>query len=147
VELEGRIDRLDKNIQGQMRVLDYKSRDVASLRKGQRDPGEDVQLLFYGLLLDPPAQEAGYLSIQRPSDSRNPSAKVATMVPAPAPFAEHVQALQSRLRSDLARIAQGAPLAANGAESVCRRCELRNLCRHGFTVPSSGVEPMGAVHE
>jgi len=147
VELEGRIDRLDKNLQGEWRVLDYKSRDVASLRKSQRDPGEDVQLLFYGLLLDPAAQEAGYLSIQRPTDPRNPSANVATLVLAPAPFADNVQALQTRLRSDLSRIAQGAALAANGAESICRRCELRSLCRHGFTAPLRDVESKGAIHE
>ena len=147
VALEGRIDRLDRNYQGQLRVLDYKSRDVASLRKGQRDFGEDVQLLFYGLLLDPPAQEAAYLSIQRPPDPRNPSAKVATLVHAPVPFAENVQALQTRLRFDLSRIAQGVGLAANGAESICRRCELRSLCRHGFTAQQNGVERTGAVHE
>ncbi len=147
VQLEGRIDRIDKDFEGRLRVLDYKSRDVASLRKAQRDFGEDVQLLFYGFLLDPPVQEAAYLSIQRPPDPRNPSAKVATLVPAPVPFAEHVQLLKTRLQSDISRIARGAGLAANGAESVCRRCELRSLCRHGFTAPANRVEQLGAVHE
>jgi len=137
LELQGRIDRIDVNAQGQRRILDYKARDVASLRKSQREPGEDVKLLFYGLLLDPPAQEAAYLSVQRPPDPRIPGRKVVNLVPAPAPFAEHVSALATRLGEDLARIAAGASLPANGAETICRRCELRSLCRRGFTAPES----------
>jgi len=147
VQLEGRIDRLDSNAQGQQRVLDYKARDAGSLRKGQREPGEDVQLLFYGLLLDPPVQEAAYLSIQPPPDRRDPTSKVAILVRAPVPFSESVDALRVRLRADLQRIAQGAALAANGAESVCRRCELRSLCRHGFTGPASALSRTEALHE
>ncbi|SPE23943.1 conserved hypothetical protein [Burkholderiales bacterium] len=135
LELEGRIDRIDEHAQGRRRMLDYKARDAASLRKAQKEPGEVVQLLFYGLLLEPPVDEAGYLSVQRPPDLRNPSAKVVTLVPGPAPLAEGVSALRARLREDLDRIAAGASLPANGAEPVCRRCELRSLCRHGFTVP------------
>jgi ATP-dependent helicase/nuclease subunit B len=34
-----------------------------------------------------------------------------------------------RLREDLQRIADGAPLPAIGCETVCGRCEMRGLCR------------------
>jgi ATP-dependent helicase/nuclease subunit B len=135
--LHGRIDRIDIDAHGMRRVLDYKSRDGASLRRAQRDAGEDVQLLFYALLLDPPPQEAAYVSLQRPPDPRNPASKVVTLVPAPQPLAEHAAALQASMAQVLARIVGGAPLPANGAEAVCRRCELRSLCRYGFTAPAA----------
>ena len=41
--------------------------------------------------------------------------------------------MAQRLADDLGRVAAGATLPANGAETVCRRCELRSLCRHGYT--------------
>jgi ATP-dependent helicase/nuclease subunit B len=141
VQLQGRVDRVDVDAQGQRRILDYKVRDAASLRKAQREPGEDVQLLFYGLLVDPPPQEAAYVSLQRPPDPLEPARKVVTLIPAAQPLGEQVQALAQRLAADLRRIDAGAPLPANGAESVCRRCELRSLCRHGFTIPAERTAP------
>ncbi len=135
VELVGRIDRIDANAQGQLRLLDYKVRDVAALRKGQREVGEDVQLLFYAMLLDPLPQEAAYLSLQRPPDPLAPQKGVVTLVPAPAPLAGHVAQMGARLAQDLQRIHGGAGLPANGAETICRRCELPGLCRHGYSGP------------
>ncbi len=132
VGLFGRIDRIDADGQGQRQLLDYKARDADSLRRGLRDAGEDVQLLFYGLLLDPPAHAAAYLSVQRPTDPERPAHGVVKMVDGPEPYAANVDALLDRLVRDLARIGAGAPLVANGAETVCARCELRSLCRHGF---------------
>jgi len=131
VILFGRADRIDAGPAG-LRILDYKARDAGSLRRAQKDPGEAIQLLFYGLLFDPPAAEAAYLSLQPPRDPADPAAGVATLVPAPAPFNAHVAQLGQRIAQDLQRIGSGAPLPASGAESVCRRCELRSLCRHGF---------------
>ena len=139
VTLFGRVDRIDAG-PGGLRILDYKARDAAALRRAQKDPGEAVQLLFYGLLLDPPAIEAAYLSLQPPRDSREPAAGVATMVAAPAPFAHNVTLLGERIAQDLQRVGAGAPLPASGAESVCGRCELRSLCRHGFVAAA----PAGA---
>ncbi len=133
VALHGRLDRIDAQASGRRRVLDYKARDGASLRRGQRDPGEDVQLLFYVLLLEPPPAEAAYLSLQRPPDPRHAEAGVAQLVAAPQPLAEQAESLRATLAASLERIAQGALLPANGVEAVCRRCELRSLCRHGFT--------------
>jgi ATP-dependent helicase/nuclease subunit B len=137
VTLFGRVDRIDAGPAG-VRILDYKARDAGTLRRAQKDPGEAVQLLFYGLLLDPPAAEAAYLSLQPPRDAGDPAAGVATVVPAPAPFAQNVAQLGARIAQDLRRISGGAALPANGAESVCRRCELRSLCRHGFVAAAAG---------
>ncbi len=138
VELLGRIDRIDAGPDGAVRVIDYKTRSPGASRKAQRDLGEDVQLAFYGLLLDAPGPaQAAYLHLERPDDPAVPERDVVCMVDVePAAYAEQIAVLRTRLRTDLARIAAGAPLPANGAESVCRRCELRSLCRHGFSSPT-----------
>jgi ATP-dependent helicase/nuclease subunit B len=47
-------------------------------------------------------------------------------------FDNLVEAVESRLRADLQRIADGAPLPAIGADSVCARCEMRGLCRRDY---------------
>jgi len=144
VELQGRIDRIDcmsvgagANDAGRRRLLDYKTRDAAGLRKALKEPGEDVQLPFYALLLERAARqsadEAAYLSVQRPADLREPDAAVVRLVPGPAPLAQQAALLGTRLQQTLERIGAGAPLPANGAEAVCRHCELRSLCRYGFT--------------
>jgi ATP-dependent helicase/nuclease subunit B len=135
ITLFGRVDRLDAG-PGGTRILDFKARDAGALRREQKDPGEAVQLLFYGLLLYPPAAEAAYLSLQPPRDPRDPAAGSATLIAAPAPYAQNVALLEERIAQDLRRIVAGAPLPASGAETVCRRCELRSLCRHGFTLPA-----------
>ncbi len=142
VELLGRIDRIDSGCGGAVRIIDYKTRSPGASRKAQRDLGEDVQLAFYGLLLDEPGPvQAAYLHLERPDDPAVPEDGVVHMVDVePAGYAEQITVLRARLRTDLARIAAGAPLPANGAESVCRRCELRSLCRHGFFSPA-GISP------
>jgi ATP-dependent helicase/nuclease subunit B len=146
ITLFGRADRIDAG-PGGLRILDFKARDAATLRRAQKDPGEAVQLLFYGLLLDPPASEAAYLSLQPPREPRDPAAGVARAVAAPAPFVENVAQLEERLRADLLRIGAGAPLPASGAETVCRRCELRSLCRHGFTADAPAAAPGVAARD
>jgi ATP-dependent helicase/nuclease subunit B len=144
ITLFGRVDRIDAGPTG-TRILDFKARDAAALRREQKDPGEAVQLLFYGLLLDPPAAEAAYLSLQAPRDPRDPTAGVATLIAAPAPFADNVALLEQRIVEDLRRIGVGAALPASGAETVCRRCELRSLCRHGFTAEAQPPWAAGAA--
>ena len=54
-------------------------------------------------------------------------------IDAPAPLQGSIEALKERLAQDLQRVAGGQPLPAQGAPSVCERCELRSLCRKGFT--------------
>ncbi len=147
VELHGRIDRIDAGPEGIQRILDYKTRDAASLRRGQRDPGEEIQLLFYGVLAGAGRFQAAYLSLRPPPDPRDPGRDAATLIAAPEPFDEQVARLAARLREDLAGIGAGAPMPANGTEAICRRCELRSLCRHGFTAIASPAIAQGAGHE
>lgn len=140
VELTGRIDRIDADAEGRLRVLDYKARSAADLKKAQRDAGEDIQLPFYGLLLAQPPESAAYVAFQRASDrDRGVHAVEAER------YAEVTEAVAARLRRDLERIADGAALPAHGAASVCDRCEMRGLCRRDYWEQSGerGEEPAG----
>ncbi|SMP57229.1 PD-(D/E)XK nuclease family protein [Noviherbaspirillum suwonense] len=122
VTLHGRIDRIDCNAGGERAVLDYKTRDAASLRSKLKD-GEDHQLAFYGLLSDEPVASASYVALE-------PTRDKAGEAEAPR-YAESQQALRAHILASMAAVADGAPLPANGAGSVCQYCEVRGLCRKG----------------
>ena len=51
------------------------------------------------------------------------------------PFDDLVEQVTARLRGDLQRIADGAPLPAIGAEATCGYCEMRGLCRRDYWRP------------
>lgn len=122
IMLHGRIDRIDCNVDGERAVLDYKTRDVASLRSKLKD-GEDHQLAFYGLLSDAPVASASYVALE-------PTRNKAGDAEAPR-YAESQQALHAHILVSMQAIADGAPLPANGIEVVCQYCDVRGLCRKG----------------
>ncbi|HXF45766.1 MAG TPA: PD-(D/E)XK nuclease family protein, partial [Burkholderiaceae bacterium] len=129
IELVGRIDRIDARADGCVKVIDYKLRRGEVLRRALAEPGEDVQLPFYGLLLGSAADlQAAYLSFERAKEDESGVREIAP----PQPFAALVQAVGERLRTDLQRIADGAPLPALGAAAVCAYCEMRGLCRRDY---------------
>ena len=128
VELVGRVDRIDEDGDGRLRVLDYKARAVDVLKRGLKAPGEDIQLPFYGLLLAQRADSAAYVSFDRAKEDRR---GVETVLP-PHPFDVLVHSVGARLQADMQRIADGAPLPANGAATVCEHCEMRGLCRRDY---------------
>lgn len=129
VELAGRIDRIDVRADGRVKLIDYKLRRAEALKRALAEPGEEIQLPFYGLLLGCAADlQAAYLSFER---AKEDDAGVHEIVP-PQPFAALVQAVGVRLHADLQRIADGAALPALGAASVCAYCEMRGLCRRDY---------------
>lgn len=133
IVLVGRIDRIDRQVRGgQVRVVDYKVRGPKQVSSGLREPGEDVQLPLYGLLLGGAAEVAEYLVIDTSSRSQTGRAarRVLSVAP-PQDFRSLVDAVDVRLRADLVRIAAGAPLPAHGVESDCRHCDMRGVCRRG----------------
>lgn len=133
MELTGRVDRIDVRDDGAVRVIDYKARAAADLKSGLKVPGEDIQLPFYGMLIahrTSGASElcAAYVSFDRAKEGSPGVQEVAPL----QPFSELVDAVGARLTADLQRIADGAPLPAIGADSVCKLCEMRGLCRRDY---------------
>jgi ATP-dependent helicase/nuclease subunit B len=121
--LRGRIDRVDQGIDGDFAVVDYKTRAPERLRKALEVPGEDVQLPVYALLWGGEVAAALFLSIEREGVE-------------PVAVKSEVRALACATRERLGElydaIADGAPLAAQGSDEVCRYCEMQGLCRKKF---------------
>lgn len=120
--LHGRIDRIDRDADGAIAVLDYKTSNVTALKK-RLALKEEHQLAFYGLLSEAVTASAGYVSLD-PQQER--------IVDVAAPdYPAWQQRLQQRIVADLQAIAAGAPLPAFGIESACQYCDMRGLCRKG----------------
>jgi ATP-dependent helicase/nuclease subunit B len=139
IELHGRLDRIDEDGQGSALLLDYKARAADALKRALKEPGEDVQLPFYGLLLARPSRSAAYVSFERAREDR----RGVETVSVPQPFDTLVDSVAARLQADLQRVADGAPLPAIGAEAVCAYCEMRGLCRRDYWEPD-GERPADA---
>lgn len=122
VTLHGRIDRIDRNAEGDWAVLDYKTKELAGLKTRLKE-GEDQQLAFYGLLFGQPVSAAHYVALEATKEKTGD-------VEAPA-YAAWQDALRLQLGSTLQAIAQGAPLKASGINNSCRYCDVRGLCRKG----------------
>nr|MCU0842388.1 PD-(D/E)XK nuclease family protein [Thiobacillaceae bacterium] len=126
ITLRGRLDRVDEGPLGEA-VLDYKTRSRQDLSRRMAQPGEDVQLPFYGLLTG--AAEAAYLALDETWPVLlGPSGELASLAAREA----------ERLRATLAGALDGAALPAHGAESVCVRCEARGLCRRDYWAGEEG---------
>jgi ATP-dependent helicase/nuclease subunit B len=120
--LHGRIDRIDEHADGARAVLDYKTRSQASLRQKLRE-GEDHQLAFYGLLSALPVAQAHYVALE-PTGDKTGSVEADD-------YAGLQRVLLAQMTSQMRAVSRGAPLPANGVESVCRYCAARGLCRKG----------------
>jgi ATP-dependent helicase/nuclease subunit B len=124
LELEGRLDRIDRGPGGAVMVIDYKTGDPAKLARRVRRPLEDTQLAFYALLLteephEPPPQ-AIYLALREreaPREIVHPD------------VAHSAAALLEGLAADLGALREGAGAAALGEGEACTFCEARGLCR------------------
>jgi ATP-dependent helicase/nuclease subunit B len=122
ITLHGRIDRVDTSDSGERAVLDYKTKDVTSL-KNRLKQREDHQLAFYGLLSDEPVDAAHYVALELSRDKTGD-----------APASDYGQwrdALREQIVQSMRAISQGAPLPANGIEKSCQYCDVRGLCRKG----------------
>ncbi|NMM36400.1 MAG: PD-(D/E)XK nuclease family protein [Glaciimonas sp.] len=120
--LQGRIDRIDETEDGERVVLDYKTSE-ASILKAKLKNGEDLQLPFYGILSDAPVASAQYVALEA-----NKGKTGAAIAP---DYADWKIALEQHIAIHMQAIADGAPLPANGVESVCQYCDVRGLCRKG----------------
>ncbi|WP_075257063.1 PD-(D/E)XK nuclease family protein [Herbaspirillum camelliae] len=123
IELYGRLDRVDRNEQGQRALLDYKTRSAASLRQKVKED-DDHQLAFYGLLAGGAIEHAHYVALELGPDKKTGDA-------AAPDFGRRQKMLQQQITTTMQAVAHGAALPANGIESVCQYCEMRGLCRKG----------------
>jgi len=140
VALVGRVDRIDVRADGSVRVIDYKARAPNVLTRALKEPGEDIQLPFYGMLLahrveGADALSAAYLSFDRAKEGNSGVQAVAP----PQRLDMLVSEVSGRLHADLQRIADGARLPAIGVDSVCKYCEMRGLCRRDFWESDDGT--------
>jgi ATP-dependent helicase/nuclease subunit B len=122
VVLHGRIDRIDRNDDGEYAVLDYKTSNAADLKKRLKE-GEDQQLAFYGLIAEMPVAGAHLVALD--------PTKGKIVDVAPESYADWMAALEKHLKVSVVSIKQGAGLPAHGIESVCQYCDVRGLCRKG----------------
>lgn len=122
IVLHGCVDRMDCNDQGEYAILDYKTRNVQSLRTRLKE-GEDHQLAFYGVLTDVPAIAGHYVALEV-TRGKTGDAEAAQ-------FEEWRCMLEVQIVTCVQRIGRGAPLPATGIERICIHCEVRGLCRKG----------------
>ncbi len=122
IELEGRLDRIDRNSDGATLLIDYKTSPSEKLRQRVAEPLEDTQLAFYAALLaqDAAAPRALYLALSQ----RNAPQTVEHEA-----VASSAALLIDGLGADIAALREGAGAPALGEGEVCRRCEARGLCR------------------
>ena len=126
LRLEGRLDRTDvREVEGQrqLAVVDYKTRAASDLSKAAREPGEDVQLPVYAALLGEQTHQALFLSLE---------GHRAQTVALDEDAASEIGKAIVRLADIFTRMRGGAPLPAQGIESVCRYCEMSGLCRKQY---------------
>ncbi len=126
VTLKGRLDRIDRLLDGRALVLDYKTERQDKTKKRVALGTEDTQLPFYAALLEDDELAAAYLSLaerEAPKDF------------APADLVALRDALVEGILHDVQAIADGAPLPALGEGAACDWCAARGLCRKDFWHP------------
>ncbi len=116
--LKGRLDRIDRNSDGRLAVIDYKT--GATPRPAEVNAGEAVQLLSYAMLCDE-IDRIEYLQLDKQVRSVSPLAD--------DDLSQLRTAVRERLIEVLESIAAGAALPAWGDPDTCGRCQMAGLCR------------------
>ncbi|MDB5947638.1 MAG: addB [Ramlibacter sp.] len=123
LKLVGRIDRIDRLADGTPLVVDYKTEALQKTQDRVKQPGEDTQLAFYGVLLRDDTLQAAYLNVGERTGTRQVLHEDVTATR---------DALIAGVLDDMRRIAQGEPMAALGEGTGCDFCNARGLCRRDF---------------
>jgi ATP-dependent helicase/nuclease subunit B len=121
--LVGKIDRMDRQVDGCTLVMDYKTEPRATTAARIKDALEDTQLAFYAALLTDDTLAGAYVNVGE---------KEATRSYVQADIVDLRDQLIDSISSDMARIAQGAPMTAMGEGKACDFCAARGLCRKDF---------------
>ena len=123
ITLVGKIDRIDQLPDGSRCVIDYKTEASEKTKARIKDAGEDTQLAFYAALLHDDTLAAAYVNLGEKQDTKT--------FPQPD-IVDLRDDLIGGILSDMARIADGAPLPALGEGKACDFCAARGLCRKDF---------------
>ena len=118
--VEGTLDRLDRNEQGEFDIPDYKAKSVARLREAVKDV-EDGQLPIYGLLPPDRASSGRYVSLEMADESKGDVESV--------DFSKKMDAVEKRIIQNVIRIRNNEPMPANGQGRACEYCEVAGICR------------------
>lgn len=121
--LVGKIDRIDQMPDGSRWVIDYKTEASEKTKARIKDASEDTQLAFYAALLHDDTLSAAYVNLGE---------KEPTKTHLQSEIVDLRDDLIGGILSDMAQIADGAPLPALGEGKACDFCAARGLCRKDF---------------
>lgn len=121
--LVGKIDRMDRQSDGHLLLIDYKTEPRTTTAQRIKNGAEDTQLAFYAALTPDDTLAAAYVNLGEKEETRS--------YEQPDIVALRDALIESILQ-DMARIAQGAILPALGEGASCDYCAARGLCRKDF---------------
>jgi ATP-dependent helicase/nuclease subunit B len=128
VKLVGKIDRMDRDAQGQALLIDYKSESVEKTRERIKCADEDTQLAFYAALVGEEPVAAAYLNVGE---------RGLTKVYAQDEVLHWRDRIVSAVHDEMSRLHGGEPLRALGQGRSCEHCKARGLCRRDFVQDGS----------
>ncbi|MEO7159914.1 MAG: PD-(D/E)XK nuclease family protein [Polaromonas sp.] len=123
--LVGKIDRMDRQTDGHLLLIDYKTEPRTTTAERIKNGLEDSQLAFYAALVPDDTLAAAYVNLGE---------KEPTRTYGQPEIVDLRDALIDSILVDMARIAQGATLQALGEGKACDYCAARGLCRKDFWI-------------
>ncbi len=121
--LIGQIDRIDRQADGGLLLIDYKTEPRTTTAERIKHGLEDTQLAFYAALTADDTLAASYVNLGEKEPTRT--------YDQPG-IVELRDALIDGILADMSRIAEGAALPALGEGKGCAYCAARGLCRKDF---------------
>ncbi|GMV56278.1 MAG: hypothetical protein AMXMBFR6_20830 [Betaproteobacteria bacterium] len=144
IELVGRIDRVDRRVEGGHALIDYKNQTRKALIERIRPAERDVQLALYAWLfasslaggeVDPESEAAERVCAAAALDRAVylPLREDGACTPVELPdIARLARSQAARLKAALVALRNGAPARAFPAERHCRHCAYAGLCRKDY---------------
>jgi len=121
--LLGKLDRIDRQPDGHVLVIDYKTEPRTTTSERIKNGQEDTQLAFYAALMSDDTLAAAYVNLGEKEPTKT--------YEQPDIVGLRDELIDSIL-TDMARIARGAKLPALGEGKACDYCAARGLCRKDF---------------
>ena len=121
--LIGQIDRMDRQADGDLLLIDYKTEPRTTTTERIKSGIEDSQLAFYAALTADDTLAAAYVNLGEKEPTRTYGQPEIVALR---------DTLVEGILDDMARIAQGHALPALGEGKACDYCAARGLCRKDF---------------